>query len=149
MKLILFILAASLTFSSCAQVTLLEQLSFGKIVISDNQSISSITLLPSNTNTLTNKIYLLEKGHAAELLLEGYPARIQVNVSDFVSDQPLNNIFGGASLILNQLIYNATITTDTTGTALLRVGGQLSTSGDGNTYKDGIFDTTIEVTLNY
>ena len=65
MKLILLILAVFLTTDLYAQVTPLEQLNFGKIVISDNQSVSSITLLPSNTNTLTNKIYLLEKGHAA------------------------------------------------------------------------------------
>lgn len=61
MKLFLLILAAFLTTDLYAQVTPLEQLNFGKIVIIDNQSVSSMTLLPSNTNTLTNKIYLLEK----------------------------------------------------------------------------------------
>jgi len=70
MKLFLLILAAFLTTDLYAQVTPLEQLNFGKIVIIDNQSVSSMTLLPSNINTLTNKIYLLEKGHAAELLLK-------------------------------------------------------------------------------
>lgn len=149
MKKKLYITALLFMPQVYAQVTMLEQLNFGKLVISSNQTASSLTLLPSNTNSFTNHITLLEKGHVGQLLLEGFPARIQINVSDLVSEQSLNNTFGGPPLVLNRLIYNSPVLTNSLGTALLRVGGQISTTGDGRSYNDGNYNTTVEVEISF
>lgn len=135
--------------SAHARITQLEPLNFGKLVVQKNNRVSSITILPSNTSSSTNDIYIFEKGHSAEFALEGFPARAQLTVSDFVSNQIVDNVFGGATFVLNRLIYQNTITTDSFGSALLNVGGQLSTSGDNSTYYDGYYDATVEITVNF
>jgi len=132
-----------------ARVTQLESLDFGKVVIQKNDRVSSITLLPSNTTTTTNDIYMFAKGHSAELAFEEYPAHIQLTISDFVNDEIVDNVYGGADFILNQLLYQNIITTDSYGSALLNIGGQLSTSGDSGSYYDGYYDATVEITINY
>lgn len=149
MKKYIYTIALLLSPQLCAQITILEQLSFGKLVISNNHIVSSLTLQTSNTSNFTNNITLFEKGHVGQLLLEGFPARVQINVSDFVSDQPMSNIFGGPPLVLNRLIYNSPVFTNSLGTALLRVGGRISTTGDGRSYNDGNYNTTVEVEISF
>ncbi|WP_405128076.1 DUF4402 domain-containing protein [Pseudoalteromonas sp. PB2-1] len=143
--------ALLLSAGSVAQQTIteLEPLSFGLLAITDNSSVSSVTVLPSNTSASSNSIYVVKQGRAAELLFEGYGARIQVTISDNVNNQPLSNLHNNQRFYLNRLIYNPTLVTDSYGSAVLKVGGQISTSGDGSTYNDGYYDATVSLTVDF
>jgi|TARA_B100001059_G_C17831069_1_gene584727 hypothetical protein len=144
------ILLLSVFFSAkvLAQVTVLEPLNFGTIVVVKNTPSSSITLLPSGTSSTTN-IHLMHSGNPAELLFEGYGARVQLNISDTGVYPSLSRVNGGNAFILNNVIYASSVTTNAYGMGVLKVGGQLSTSGNGQPYIDDNYSTTIELTISY
>lgn len=149
MKKIILIFMLCISFRAFGGVTILEPLDFGKLVIGSNNRVSSITLIPGNTSTSTNDIYILKQGHTAELLLEGYPARKQINISNFISNQPVTNLYGGEDFILERLIHPSSVNTDSYGSVLLNIGGQLNTTGSGGVYLDGNYDATIEITIDF
>ena len=135
--------------NSLAQVTVLEPLNFGTIVIPDNTSIRSITLLPNGGST-SNSIYLMQSGHPAELLLEGLGAGVQISFSDAGVFTALSRVNGGNAFTLSNISYsNTVVTTNAYGMATVKIGGQLNTSGNAQPYLDDRYSTTIEITIAY
>lgn len=144
----ILLLSAFFSTTLFAQVTVLEPLNFGTIVVVKNIPGSSITLLPNGTSSATN-IHLMQSGHPAELLIEGYGARVQLNISDMGVYSPLERVNGRNKFTLNNIIYAPSIITNAYGMGILKVGGQLSTSGNGQPYLDDSYSTTIELTISY
>lgn len=134
---------------STQSITQLEPLRIGALIVADNQRESTATILPTGSIFSTNDIYILERGQPAELLFEGYGARVQLNISDFTVDEKLINSYISEYFIIKKLIYNKVIFTDYHGTALLKVGAQIATTGDNKDYKDTIYDTSISLTIDF
>lgn len=149
MKEFTFLLSFLFSSNTFSQVTVIEPLNFGTIVVVKNTASSSITLFPNGAST-SNNIHFIERGHPAELLLEGFGARVQVNISDTGSQPSLRRVNSGNVFTLTNLIYpNSTITTNSYGMATLKIGGQLNASGNGQSYLDDQYSTTVEITIAY
>ncbi|MBE0360304.1 MULTISPECIES: DUF4402 domain-containing protein [Pseudoalteromonas] len=144
----ILLLSAFYSVNALSQVTVLEPLSFGTIVVVENTPSSSVTLLPSGTSSGTN-IHIMRNGYPAELLFEGFGARVQINITDSGVHQPLTRINGGTAFTLDNIIYANSIVTNAYGMATLKIGGQLSASGDGQLYLDDNYSTTVEITIAY
>lgn len=137
------------SFSAVSQVSVLQPLNFGTIVVAKNERVSTLELLPNGRSSSTNDIHMIEAGEAAEILIENFPPRIQLTISDAVINTPLTRSSGGISLTLNKLIYRNDIVTNGLGVAELNIGGQISTSGSGGNYSDEEFKSVIQITIEY
>lgn len=145
----ILLLSACYSANALSQITVNESLNFGTIVIAKNTPGSSITLFPNGSST-GNNIYRMKNGHPAELLFEGYGAGVQINITDIGYQPSLKRVNGGNEFILTRLIYsNSVITTNSRGTAILRIGGELSVSGNGQPYLDDSYSTLVELVISY
>ena len=143
------ILCLCLIGKAYAQVSVIEPLSFGTIVVVKNAPDTSVTLSPNGSITSKN-IHIMQVGQPAELLFEGLAPRIQITVNDFASPTQFRRVNGGNEFILSNLTFlPATVTTNAYGMATVKIGGQLTTSGNGLPYLDGNYSALVEVTIDY
>lgn len=132
-----------------AQVSVIEPLSFGAIVVVKNTPDTAVTLFPNGSTTSKN-IHIMQVGQPAELLFEGFAPRIQITVNDFASPIQLRRVNGGNEFTLSNLTFlPATVTTNAYGMATVKIGGQLATSGNGLPYLDDSYSAIVEVTIDY
>ncbi|GAB0110333.1 hypothetical protein [Pseudoalteromonas distincta] len=132
-----------------ADISVIDALNFGTIVIVKNTPDTSMTLFPNGATT-TRNIHVMQVGQPAELLFEGYGPGVQINVSDTGTQQPMRRVNGGNEFTINNLIFSrTTITTNAYGMATLKIGAQLKTSGNGLNYLDDSYSTTAEITIAY
>ncbi|MBB1380190.1 MULTISPECIES: hypothetical protein [unclassified Pseudoalteromonas] len=137
------------SFSAVSQVTIFQQLNFGTVVVAKNERVSTLELLPNGRSSSTNDIHIIEGGEVAEVLIENFPPRVQLIISDTVNDMPLTSTSGGSSFILNKLLYRNDIVTNGLGTAEVHIGGLISTSGNNSDYFDEQFKSIIQITIEY
>jgi len=133
----------------CAQVSVMEPLSFGTIVVVKNTLDTAVTLSP-NGSSISKNIHIMQRGQPAELLFEGFAPRIQITVNDFSSPTQFRRVNGGNEFTLSNLTFSpAIVTTNSYGMAIVKIGGQLTTSGNGLPYLDGNYSAIVEVTIDY
>ncbi|MFT7356138.1 MAG: hypothetical protein ACI92T_003190 [Pseudoalteromonas distincta] len=143
------IICISLIGKVYGQVSVIEPLSFGTIVVVKNAPDTSVTLSPNGSITSKN-IHIMQVGQPAELLFEGLAPRIQITVNDFASPTQFRRVNGGNEFTLSNLTFlPATVTTNAYGMATVKIGGQLTTSGNGLPYLDGSYSAIVEVTIDY
>ncbi len=143
------ILCLCLIGKAYAQVSVIEPLNFGTIVVIKNMPDTAVTIFPNGSTTSKN-IHIMQRGQPAELLFEGYAPRIQITVSDFATPTQFRRVNGGNEFILSNLTFlPSTVVTNAYGMATVKIGGQLNTSGNGLPYLDGSYSATVEVTIAY
>lgn len=145
------ILLASLTLpvqSWGADINIDIPLSFGDIAIRNNTTVSTVSIARSGTQLSTGQIYILKSGTPGTFTLSGLSPYINVNLSvdlPAVSAMPYPNT---AQFSMTAIDIPAVINMGPTGTAQVKIGGTLSTSGNpAQQYYSGA-NYTIYLNLN-
>lgn len=152
-KNIIYLLLFSLiALPARATVTLIDDLSFGTIVVTDNSVISDIIVSRTDQISVVNNIRVIDPGHAAEFALTDLPGNLEIFTSAIIT-QPTTGNPPPAPVTEQFTISNpdivASIITNGSGFASIRVGATLSTSGNGGNYVDVQYQGTLQVTFNY
>ncbi|MBQ4831899.1 DUF4402 domain-containing protein [Pseudoalteromonas sp. MMG010] len=133
-----------------SQITVLQQLNFGTIVVAKNERVSSLELLPNGRSNITNDIHIVEAGEPAEILLDGLLPHQALSISHTASNTSLTRVSASTPFfILNELVYNTDIVTNGHGTAVFNVGGKINTLGNGSHYTDETFSAQFQLIIEY
>jgi hypothetical protein len=136
-----------------ADSTLLEPLSFGTIVVRNNDSVGNITIAPDGDISLTGPLSILTPGQPAQFRFSNLPSYTKLNVTANVV-QATTTLSSGVSeqFTLSDITTLPSVTTDALGTAIVLVGGTLGTSGIGvgaGDYLDTTYSAYFRVTVNF
>ncbi|WDD99258.1 DUF4402 domain-containing protein [Thalassomonas actiniarum] len=151
-KLIFWVSILFFTLPAQATVTLIEDLSFGTIVVSDNSVVSDIIISRAGQTSIVNHIRVIEPGHPAEFALTDLPGNLEVFTSAVITQATTSNpppAPATEQFTISSPDIVASVTTNGSGFALVRVGATLSTSGNGGNYVDVQYQGTLQVTFNY
>jgi hypothetical protein len=137
--------------SSQADITTVEPLSFGTIVVQGNSSVSEISIDTKNKLTKTNYIRILNLGQRGEYFLSDFPAFTQLFTSaNITSSETASSVGSSQQFTLSALTTAPSVTTDGDGTATIFVGGTLQTSGSGiGQYFDTGYTVSFELTVDF
>lgn len=122
---------------------------FGTIAVGDNSVVSSISMDFNGNTSSTGSIYILSDGQPAELEISNFPARKELTLS---ADTPtvLTRVGGGTNTFTaTSISIPSLISTDGTGYALVPIGGTLVTSGNSQSYLDGTYRWSLQITVTY
>ncbi|GGD55560.1 hypothetical protein GCM10011357_08970 [Lacimicrobium alkaliphilum] len=122
-------------------------LSFGKIAIRDNDSVSAVHLPRSGNQFPTNKILIIEPGTPGAYTLTGLPPFVEASLSADVPAFSAVPVAGTEQFTISAVDIPSTIKADASGNAHFKVGGVLETSGNGGTYL-GPLDYQIMLNIN-
>ena len=147
-RVIIALMAISICLAPNAMAQTLTQtqpLSFGDGVITDNLAQHEIVLMSDGTFTNDPEIIIGTSPREGIYLLTGAPQSAAMTVM-ITLDQNING--PGQDFFLDNFDIDAPATTDLAGSATIRVGGRMRTSGNGILYNasssfTGLF--TIEV----
>lgn len=146
-KLIMLFLL-TLSTAVAADFTIDNPLSFGKIVVRNNNSVSTTSIARTGTQLSTGQIYIINLGTPGVFTLSGLPPYTNVNLS---VDLPASSAMpypGTAQFSMTAVDIPTAINMGPTGSAQFKMGGTLSTSGNpANNYYNGA-DYTIYLNLN-
>jgi hypothetical protein len=143
------------TQSGQSIATSIEQqtLDFGTIVISQNNTVSSVSVSANGGTSVVGDIYVLEAGQPAELLITDLPSNQLIYLSKVDSSELQNSDSSKSSTDFSVSLvgFPRTEQTDELGELLLYIGGRLSTTGNSQDYADGEFLTVqpLEISVNY
>lgn len=135
-----------------AGVIIENKLSFGTVVVTDNSTISNVTVNLSDGKTLsTNKMLILVPGQLAEFTLINFTPYSLLNISANILSSETSSDTGSLSQFsLTNLTIESTVTVDNSGMATLFMGGTLSTSGNGtNSYISTNYHSTYNIVISY
>lgn len=148
-SLIIYLLSAlyGVGLPAVAAETEIVPLSFGRFVLADNSTSSTVTIRINGNNPLySNNAYPIEFGNAGEYLLSGLPAFTPLDIT--VAGVSLTTGGPQESLSIGSFTYND-VTTDSNGEGTLFVGATLTSSGNGNAYVSTDYNGTITITINF
>jgi hypothetical protein len=149
-KLYLFTLVFFCPIAAKANIDIVQQLSFGKLAIVSNASVSTTTMRRNGTQLSTNKILIVEQGRPALIQLTDFPIYTTMTLT---ANTPVTSsmAYGGAEqFTVTALEMASTIKTDNLGQANFLVGGTLATSGNGGSYfNNATYDIYIDIELSY
>lgn len=133
-----------------ADALFVEHLSFGTVAVGSNHSVSTITVTTAGNMVTTGSAYVLAEGHPAELELSDLPARKELTLTATLPTS-LIRVGGGTTNYFNlsAISLPSRVVTDGTGYALVPIGGTLATSGNSQTYLDGLYRWSLEITVTY
>ncbi|MFT6952136.1 MAG: hypothetical protein ACJAUL_003296, partial [Paraglaciecola sp.] len=140
MKTLLGIITFSFGLLLCcsvrAELVVEEPLSFGTFAISNNSSISTITVSSNDRSSSNNVIHILYPGQAGQLRLVNYPPYTRLYITAVLPQQ--STVFVGLTeqFTLSQVDMPDSVITDSLGEANMRLGGTLASSGNGGSYLD-------------
>ena len=126
-----------------------EPLYFGVFAISSNSSQSSISVSVNNHTYATNAIHTIKGGRAAEIRLVNFPIYTRLFITAVLPQK--TTVFAGSTeqFVLSQVDMPSSVITNSNGEASIRVGGTLTTSGNGGRYLNTTYDVTLMLSLNY
>lgn len=142
-------IATCLAYSaaSVADIVLLRALSFGKIAVRHNDVVSNYSIDYNGETTIPNDIVVITQPTTAEFLISGYAPHKNLSISVVVTS-PVSSTPSPEEFTLSAVDAPATVKTAGDGSALLTVGGTLTTSGSGNNYVDVTYTTQYRVIVN-
>lgn len=134
-----------------ADLSVEQPLSFGEIVVASNSSIQRIVIDDLGNVSFTSGIRPITRPQVGVVRLSNYPANAQVFVNIVVSQPNTNSIAASPEqFTLATVIAPPSIITERDGTALLRFGGEMQTSGSGSrNFADTIYSAQVFITLNF
>lgn len=147
-ELICFSILITATVYCRADMLEITPLSFGRFVIADNSSVSTLTVYYDGRNPrASNKIYPIERGTPGEYQLSNYPAFMPLNIT-IISTDDLSTSGPTEEMTLSNFTH-ANIRTDANGQAVLIVGATLSTSGNGNNYVSSNYSANYIINIDF
>ncbi len=153
LKAFIFICAVSVLSLSTSKIlsaqTITENipLTFGKVVIIDNNAVREIELFPSGTFTADPEYIFFSEPVLANITVDGYAPFTTLSID--VSTTTLNKPGGGSAFFSVSDVFTnpAIVETDATGSATFEVGGTLSSNGSGagfaNADYEGIYSVAV------
>ncbi|MEJ6473025.1 DUF4402 domain-containing protein [Pseudoalteromonas piscicida] len=132
-------------------MSITSDLSFGTIAIIDPNSAGTVTIMPNTRPQTSSNLLFVKFGHAAEIVLTGFPNNRQINVQSNIYNDWLGywNLGASDTFQLMTLYHENVITTDSVGSGGFKVGGQLRFAGNGKAPTDGTQTLNVEITLSY
>ena len=136
----------NMSFAQTLVVT--QDLTFGKIVMSDLLSVSTIVVNPAGSYTVDPTTYLIEDPENGDYDLVGGPPS---TVYTLTFPPAVGLVGPGVSnfTVDNFTTLPATLTTDSSGDVRFRLGARLRSSGSGLPYSDGNYSGTININISY
>jgi hypothetical protein len=125
-----------------------EPFTFGKIAISTNAQQQVLTMAMDGRVTRSPGIIPIEPGHPAQFSITGFPASSSLNLS-IPPIQLSQSGQGGGNTMTVTFVHLPVIATDPNGTARIRVGGALRTSGSGIPYGDSVYFGLATLMISY
>lgn len=123
-------------------------LSFGEIAITGNASVSTVTITRSGGALSTNNIYIIRPGSPGVYTLSNLPPYVVANLSVDLPAYSAMTYPNTAQFTMTAIDVPATVNVNAAGSAQFKMGGTLSTSGEGTkNYYSGA-DYFIYLNLN-
>lgn len=139
--------------SQAATVTEVKSLHFGKIVVVNNNQPSQLVIQVNGTVSAAPGIIIIDPGHPGRFQLDDFPPSTSITVSlDELSDP--TSQFSESGIPTEQFKIEpyfafSNYVTDSNGQLDIPLGGTLTTSGNGQSYKDGVYYRYFHVHINY
>ncbi|PZQ48272.1 MAG: hypothetical protein DI551_01935 [Micavibrio aeruginosavorus] len=113
-----------------------QKLYFGKWVITDNQSVHSITVETDGSYNNSPELIMIEEPQQGIYQMTELPDGVTVNDVTVSMQEPLQGM-GGEDFTMDnfQVLYSPTVVDQE---ITVTLGARAQTSGDGNNYGDGI-----------
>ena len=143
---LLFLLCLSMP--SVAEFTIDNPLSFGEIAITGNTSVSTVTITRSGGALSTNNIFIIRPGSPGVYTLSNFQPYIVANLSVDLPAYSAMTYPNTAQFTMTAVDMPASVNLNAAGSAQFKIGGTLSTSGEGTkNYYSGA-DYFIYLNLN-
>ena len=130
-----------------------QSLDFGTLVIPSNSNVSSVIIKANGDINTMGKIYVLEKGRPAELLLTNFPAHTELTMQLVNSVTVQHNAQGNSSADFEVRLngFPKSVSTDDLGEVKVFIGGTLITKPSSKSYSDGDYSSTtnLEISIDY
>lgn len=129
----------------------ISPLTFGSVVVAENNTPEQITVNHSRGVSHTNGIFIVSPPAVGEFLLTNYPSNQQVFISGrSIQARSNSDIYSADQFSLTDVDVPSVLTTDNSGAATLFVGGTLETSGSGvNSYLNTQYRISYQISVNY
>lgn len=125
-----------------------ESFTLGKIAISSNAQQQVLTMAMDGRVTRSPGIIPIEPGHPAQFSITGFPASSSLTLS-IPPIQLSQSGQGGGNTMTLTFVHLPVIATDPTGSARIRIGGALRTSGTGIPYGDSVYFGMATMMISY
>ena len=132
-----------------SEAIFIEQLSFGTIVVGDNSVASSITMTYDGFTVPSGSIYVIAEGQPAEMEVSNLPARRELTITAAAPTSVFRVGGGSTNFVFTSIQLPSRVVTDGIGYALFPIGGTLITSGNSQTYMDGLYRQSLQITITY
>ena len=146
LKLAGLITACCIPFTGWAAITEEQPLSFGSFAIAKNDAVSTL-MVPhvGGIPIATYKLFPLTRAQPGRYRLTAYPAftPLMINITNFQLS------LGASPLLYVEDFTFDPVNTDAAGTALLKIGATLKTTGLGGSYGDGAYSGTLNITVSW
>ena len=120
---------------------------FGRFVIADNSTVSTLTIRHDGRNPIArNRIHPIEFGTAGEYQLFNFPAYTPLAIT--ITGNNLSTAGPTEEFTIGDFTFDD-VTTDADGQATLVVGATLSTSGNGTNYVSAEYSAIYNIVINY
>lgn len=128
----------------------IQQLNFGQVVVTNNNSASRLTVYPSGAIFSDAPIVVIVPGQPGIFLFEGYPPNqdVTIHVQEIGSSTQFDGSSSSEQFSFLPFLSGNSYRFDQFGTLELRVGGSLFTSGSGR-YLDGNYFQNYRLTINF
>jgi hypothetical protein len=150
---------ATATVLNTITLTPTQDLTFGTLYAKSgggSGDVETLTMTPGGIITYagtgtTSKLISLGGQAPAIINISGMAASTTVNV---VTDNPVNLSTGNPAVATFVLTVTddtsaGTVTTDASGNATIKVGGTITTQDTANTYQNGVYTGSYDVTVSY
>jgi hypothetical protein len=123
-------------------------LTFGKLVLVDNSSVKTVTLLASGSYTADPDYIFFSDPQLGNITVDGYPPFTPLSVS--VGLTTLNSLGGGSAVFSTGTTFTnpAVIATDAAGSVTFDVGATLSSDGSGVIFTDNDYEGVYTITVS-
>ncbi len=125
-----------------------ETFTFGKIAISSNAQQQVLTMAMDGRVTRSPGIIPIDPGHPAQFSITGFPPSSSLTLS-IPPIQLSQSGQGGGNTMTVTFVHLPVIATDPTGSARIRIGGALRTSGTGIPYGDSVYFGMATMMISY
>nr|WP_297347869.1 DUF4402 domain-containing protein [uncultured Glaciecola sp.] len=142
----------TLFFSSVghATITTLQSLDFGIIVVTKNNSASSLSIDPAGNIQVIGDIAIIAPGNQAVYEVSDYPPNTSISIEvTALTSSMIPSIASEETFSFSVITTGNSVMTDSNGVALLGVGGTITTSASGSTrFSDADYSADIQITIN-
>lgn len=155
-KLFLCCTTQALAFASfsdpvIADVVEARSLSFGSIAIISNNSQEFVRISHTGNVSTSTHVMVVTPPITGEFILSNFPANQRLSISgQAILPSSISSQYSSEQFSLTDVDVPSAIFSDTSGSAILPIGGTLSTSGSGsNSYIDTDYTIRYQISINY